>query len=261
MAKMIKGKKWGLAATLLIGALFVFLPLGSATEFSFRDGGKGRHSLAAYRWILQQPDFLHYLGLSLELALLTAVITLLLVVPTVVWLHLRAESLRPLIEFLTILPLVIPVVALSIGAQTAFPSALQSTQFELPLMYVILALPYSFRALDIGIRAIPLKTISEAARGLGANWPRTIFYVIAPVMRSAVVGASFLTLALSLGEFTLTSLLHWDTFPTWVTTVSQQSIIGAIALSVFSLGAAFFLLFTIGLVTTRSKRQAMEAVE
>lgn len=258
MARKLKRRKWALTIALLSGGIFVFLPLGSATEFSLRDGGKTKHSFTAYRWIFAQPDFLHYLGLSLELALITALITLLLVVPTVVWLHLRAESLRPLIEFLTILPLIIPVVALSIGVQSSFPSALQSTQFELPLMYVILALPYSFRAIDIGVRAIPLKTISEAARGLGANWPRTIVHVIAPVMRSAVIGASFLTLALSLGEFTLTSLLHWDTFPTWVTTVGQQSIVGAIALSVFSLAAAFLLLFLVGLVATKSKTHTSE---
>lgn len=253
-------RKRGLLVPITLTAciIFITLPFGSATEFSFRDGGKTKHSLAAYRWILAQEDFLHYLGVSFRLALGAVLITLVIMVPTVAWLHLKAQRFRPLMEFLTLLPLVVPVVALAIGAQSALPEALQSSEYELSFMYVVLAMPYTYRALDIGMSAIPLKTITEAARGLGASWIKAITFVIAPVIRNAVVGSLFLTLALSLGEFTLTSLLHWDTFPTWVTSVSQQNIIGAIALSVFSLAAAFFLLFAIGLVTMRSKSDATE---
>ena len=259
---MIKNKSIALPIALAIGGFFVLLPFGSASEFSFRDFSNGptmQHSLAPYRWIISQPEFLSHLLLSFKLAAIAVLITLILMVPTVAWLHLKAQTWRPLIEILTILPLVIPVVALSIGAQAAFPSWLQSTEYELPFMYVILSMPFSFRILDIGMQAIPLKTITEAARGLGANWPKTIVFVIAPVISSAVAGAFFLTFALSLGEFTLTSLLHWDTFPTWVTSVSQQNIIGAIALSVFSLAAAFALLLVIGLFTSRTRKLSKEA--
>ncbi len=262
MAAIIKRKSITLPVALALAGLLVFLPFGSATEFSFRsfsDDGKMHHSLSPYRWILAQPEFLSHLLLSFKLAAFAVLITLLLMVPTVAWLHLKAQSWRPLIEILTILPLVIPVVALSIGAQAAFPSWLQSSEYELSFMYVILSMPFSFRILDIGMQAIPLKTITEAARGLGANWPKVIIYVIAPVISGAVAGAFFLTFALSLGEFTLTSLLHWDTFPTWVTSVSQQNIIGAIALSVFSLAAAFALLLTIGFFTSRARKQSEEA--
>jgi len=259
---MIKNKSIALPIALAIGGFFVLLPFGSASEFSFRDFSNGptmQHSLAPYRWIISQPEFLSHLLLSFKLAAIAVLITLILMVPTVAWLHLKAQTWRPLIEILTILPLVIPVVALSIGAQAAFPSWLQSTEYELPFMYVILSMPFSFRILDIGMQAIPLKTITEAARGLGANWPKTIGFVIAPVISGAVAGAFFLTFALSLGEFTLTSLLHWDTFPTWVTSVSQQNIIGAIALSVFSLAAAFVLLLVIGLFTSRTRKLSKEA--
>ncbi len=262
MATVTTKKNFILPITLLIGGIFAFLPFGSAAEFSFRsfsESGKMQHSFASYRWILDQQEFGSHLFLSLKLALIAVLITLFLMVPTVAWLHLKAQSWRPLLEVLTILPLVIPVVALSIGAQAAFPDWLQSSEYELPLMYVILSMPFSFRILDTGMQAIALKTITEAARGLGANWLKTIVFVIAPVIRGSVMGAFFLTFALSLGEFTLTSLLHWDTFPTWVTSVSQQNIIGAIALSIFSLTAAFALLLIISLFTSRARKLTKEA--
>jgi putative spermidine/putrescine transport system permease protein len=258
VAAMKKSLSIALPSTLAIAALFIFLPFGSSAEFSFRSyspEGKLMHSFAPYQWILQQPEFMSHLLLSFKLSLIAVAFTAILVVPSVAWLHLKAQSFRSIIEVVTILPLVIPVVALSIGVQAAFPDWLQSTEYELPLMYVILSLPFTFRILDNGLQAIPLKTISEASRGLGANWPKTIIFVIAPVMRSAVAGAFFLTFALSLGEFTLTSLLHWDTFPTWVTSVSQQNIIGAIALSVFSLTVAFVVLLLVGLFSSQTKKR------
>ena len=263
MAAMRNRLSFALPLTLAVASLFIFLPFGSSAEFSFRSysqDGQLMHSLAPYRWIVEQPEFLSHLLLSFKIAVFAVIFTAILVVPSVAWLHLKAQLFRPLVELITLLPLVIPVVALSIGVQTAFPDWLQSTEYELPLMYVVLALPFTFRILDNGLQAIPLKTISEAARGLGASWIATIFYVIAPVMRRAVAGAFFLTFALSLGEFTLTSLLHWDTFPTWVTSVSQQNIIGAIALSVFSLTFAFLVVFFASLSSSRSKKR-MDATE
>jgi putative spermidine/putrescine transport system permease protein len=64
-------------------------------------------------------------------------------------------------------------------------------------------------------------------------------FVIIPTIRSAVNGAVFLAIALSLGEFTLAVLLHWDTFPTWIANISQGHILNAIALSVLSLVGAW----------------------
>ena len=247
----------GLFIAVLLAGVFVLLPLGSASEYSFRTPilGPGTYGWDNYAWFVSQPDFGTYISLSLLLAAVAAAITLLVLVPTVVWLNLRGQRLRPLMEFLTLLPLVIPVVALAIGAQTSLPVELQSNQYSLSFFYFVLALPYTYRTLDIGIRAIPLKTLSEAARSLGASQFKVIALVLAPVVRGAVIAAVFLTIALSLGEFTLTSLLHWQTFTTWVTVISQSNILGAIALSVFTIVAAFALLLVVGLVSIRTKRR------
>ena len=89
----------------------------------------------------------------------------------------------------------------------------------------------------------------EAARGLGASRIRTVLTVIVPAIKGGISGSFFLCFALSIGEFTITSLLHWETFPTWTVVVSQQNILGAIALSVFSFIFAILLLIFIGLLS------------
>ncbi len=237
-----------LLITLTILALFVFVPMISAFEYSIRTPVEGGYGLTHYKWAVADEDFLYYILRSGWLSALTVLVTLVILVPTVTWLHLSDSKLRPLIDGLSLLPLVIPVVAFAVGAQISFPEFVQNTVLELPFLYFILALPYAYRALDIGLNSIPLKTITEAARSTGASWTRTIISVIIPVIRGAVMGTIALTFALSLGEYTLTVLLHWDTFPTWVTFVAQENILGAIAISMMSLIIPFILLTGITLL-------------
>jgi putative spermidine/putrescine transport system permease protein len=79
--------------------------------------------------------------------------------------------------------------------------------------------------------------------------------VIVPVIRGAVMATIALTFALSLGEYTLTVLLHWDTFPTWVTYVAQENILGAIAISMMSLILPFLILTIITLFVPERSTQ------
>jgi putative spermidine/putrescine transport system permease protein len=251
--KLFSRRQLPLTLGLVLATIFVVLPLGSAAEFSLREPLKNTHGFDNYTWFFVAPDFAKYLGISFGLALTSALILLVLLVPTVVWLNLGGSKYRGFVEFVSLLPLVIPVVALAIGAQTALPDFAQTNEVILAFMYAVLAVPYAYRTMDTGLRSIPLKTIVEASRGLGATWFHVLFKVIIPVIRSTVLSALFMTLALSLGEFTITSLLHWDTFTTWVTTMSQSNILGAIALSVFSLVSVFVLLLVISVFIRPTK--------
>jgi len=244
-----------LIITLFVLSLFVFAPMISAFEYSVRTPLKGGYGWDQYTWALKEEEFLHYLLRSGWLAAVTVLITLLVLVPTLTWLHLSQSKVRPLIDGLSLLPLVIPVVAFAVGAQISFPEVMQNTVFELPFLYFILALPYAYRSLDIGLNAIPLKTLTEAARSAGANWFWTINSIIIPVIRGAVMATVALTFALSLGEYTLTVLLHWDTFPTWITYVAQDNILGAIAISMMSLIIPFLILTGITLVIPERSAQ------
>ena len=244
-----------LTITLSVLALFVFIPMLSAFEFSIRTPVKGGYGWDHYLWAIREDEFFYYIIRSIWLAAVTVLITLIVLVPTMTWLQLSKSTIRPFIDGLSLLPLVIPVVAFAVGAQISFPEFVKNTVLELPFLYFVLALPYAYRTLDIGLNSIPLKTLTEAARSAGANWWRTTITVIIPVIKTAVVGTVAITFALSIGEYTLTVLLHWDTFPTWITFVADESILGAVALSMMSLVIPFLVLTVLTLVAPERSTQ------
>ena len=248
--------KWPLIISSSTLEILIFIvPLYGATVYSFKGtGGKG-HSWANYKWLAHQDGFYPALLTSLKLAVLAALFNLVLMVPTMVYLNLKGQKFKPIVDFLCILPLIIPVVSLAIGAQVAMPKLLQNTEYELVFFFVIIALPYTYRALETSLQTVALKTLVEASRSLGASWSVTIIRVIVPAIRSGITGAVFLTFALSIGEYTITSLLHWETFPTWTVVAGQQNILGAIAISVFSFVSAIALLTVIALFSKKGDQR------
>ena len=128
--------------------------------------------------------------------------------------------------------------------------------FELPFLYAMLALPYTYRAIELGLDAIPLKTLYEAARITGGDLRSTILKIVIPNIKGSILASAALGFALCIGEFTLTSLLHWDTFPTWINDVSQDSILEAITLSVISLVIPILLIAGFAFAFTRERKTA-----
>jgi putative spermidine/putrescine transport system permease protein len=120
---------------------------------------------------------------------------------------------------------------------------------ELPwilvLVYVVLAMPFVYRALDAGVRGAGLRTLTEAARNLGASWPRVMIWVVLPVLRTSVLNAAFLTVALVLGEFTVANILGFETFPAWIVKASGAESQLSVAVSVLSLLLTWALLLMI----------------
>ena len=248
--------KWPLIVSSSTLAILIFIvPLYGATVYSFKGAGGKGHSWANYQWLIHQDGFAPALLTSLKLAVLAALFNLVLMVPTMVYLNLKGQKFKSIVDFLCILPLIIPVVSLAIGAQVAMPDFLQNTEYELVFFFVIIALPYTYRALETSLQTVPLKTLVEASRSLGASWSATIIRVIVPAIRSGITGAVFLTFALSIGEYTITSLLHWETFPTWTVVAGQQNILGAIAISVFSFVGAIALLTVISLFSKKGEQR------
>ena len=248
--------KWPLIISSSTLAILIFIvPLYGATVYSFKGAGGKGHSWANYQWLIHQDGFAPALLTSLKLAVLAALFNLILMVPTMVYLNLKGQKFKSIVDFLCILPLIIPVVSLAIGAQVAMPTFLQNTEYELVFFFVIIALPYTYRTLETSLQTVPLKTLVEASRSLGASWSATIIRVIVPAIRSGITGAVFLTFALSIGEYTITSLLHWETFPTWTVVAGQQNILGAIAISVFSFVGAIALLTVISLFSKKGEQR------
>ena len=198
-----------------LGMIYFFLPLVATLDFSLRAEKDVYPSFEAFRVVFGDPEFYSNFGSSLLWSLLTIVVSLLLIVPTTYWVHYRLPEWRPFVEFITLTPFVVPAVVLTFGLIRLYccdPLPLISSPLLLVIGYVILSFPYMFRAVDTGLRAIDVRTLTEAAQSLGAGWWTILFQVIFPNLRVALLSGVFLTFAIVMGEFTFASLLNWPAF-------------------------------------------------
>jgi putative spermidine/putrescine transport system permease protein len=231
---------------LLVAGLYFLIPLILALRFA---------GIKAFGSVISQSGFTSSLGLSVRLAVITTLITIALMLPTAVYVHLRLPKLRRLLEGITILPIVIPPIVLIVGVLQIAPGPLKSTYYLLALMYVILAMPFAYRAIDAGLRALDLQTIVEASNSLGAGWVTTLWRVILPNLRTALLSATVLTVALVLGEFTMASLDLYQTFPVWIYVNSQTSGQVSVAASLLALFVTWLFLMAITVIGTRQARR------
>ena len=212
---------------LLLAAAYFLLPLLALARFSFQ-----RVPVALLGWhnlfdnwtldglldALHDPGFGPALWLSVRLAIGAIILTLGLLLPTALWVHLRAPTARGLVEVLSVLPYVVPPIALVVGVTGAFrdlaPWFIRSDLSLIPF-YTLLAMPFTYRALDAGIsRRSTCARSSTRPRSLGAGWTTTMFRVLVPNLASALISSAFLTATVVLGEFTIASLLLKETLPT-----------------------------------------------
>jgi putative spermidine/putrescine transport system permease protein len=213
----------------VFGAFFL-LPLLAMLRFSLEGATLGTWSVKAWKQIASYqgsgvPPLISSIEITLELAVITCAVMLVLLVPTMIWVQLRVRRLARTIEFLCLLPLTIPAISLVVGLGEIYNKIQHFSLSALMLfwVYVILALPYAYRALAAGLSAIDVTTLSEAARSLGASWFTVIVRVIVPNMWQAILNALLLTAALVLGEFTIAYLLLYNNLQVELYSISRNT--------------------------------------
>lgn len=224
-----------------IGALYFLLPLIATFEFSLRLK-RGVYSFEAYRIVLTDANFQTSFSYSVMLALATIVVGLVIVVPTAYWVRLKLPMLRPVVEFITLLPLVVPAIVIVFGhlrmygSQSFLPLTDSSfgTDLLLTFGYVTLALPYMYRSVDTALGAIDVRTLTEAAESLGAGRFETLRLVIFPNIRAGLLSGSFLTFAIVIGEFTFASLLNRPAFGPYLQLVGANRAYEPAALAIIA---------------------------
>jgi putative spermidine/putrescine transport system permease protein len=213
-----------------IFGLFFLLPMLAMLRFSLEGAKLGTWSVAAWKQIASfqgegVPPLLSSIEITLELAVITSVVTLVLLVPTMIWVRLRVQWLARTMEFLSLLPLTIPAIVLVVGLGPIYNRIQHYSLSSLMLfwVYVILAMPYAYRALSAGLNAIDVTTLSEAGRSLGASWFTVMVRVIMPNMRQAILNALLLTWSLVLGEFTIAFLLLYNNLSVELYSISRNT--------------------------------------
>jgi len=250
----MKSARLGPWLIILFSMLYFVLPLAATFEFSLRKR-RGEYSLDAYRSLFEDTRFLESFGYSTAIAIGAIVFGALLVVPTAYWIRLKLPQLRPFVEFITLLPLVIPAIIIVFGylrlynssSWLPFTSSARATDLLLIFAYVTLSLPYMYRAVDTGLRTIDVRTLTEAAQSLGAGWPTILLRVILPNVRAAVLSGAFLTFAIVIGEFTIASLLDRPAFGPYLQNIGMNQAYEPSALAVIAFAVTWLCMGMINL--------------
>ncbi|MGX6606799.1 ABC transporter permease [Micromonosporaceae bacterium Da 78-11] len=258
-ARRQRAYRW---VVLLVLGVFFLLPMVAMVVFS-SDGKTWPLLIDWPELSATYPDLAAGVVASLLQASLTAVLMLVLLVPTAIWVRLRLPRLRRLVEFLCLLPLTIPAIVLVVGLAPVYAWVtyfLGGSSLTLVFAYTILVLPYAYRAIDAGLAAIDVKTLAEAARSLGSSWWTVMWRVVLPNIRSAVLSAAFLTVALVLGEFTIASLLHRTNLQVAIEFLGKSSATMSVAVSLAALLLAFVLLLLLSLIGGGRRRRVTAIV-
>ena len=246
----------------VIGVLYFVLPLYATLDFSLGT----KVPFAAYTNILfKDPEFLGSLGYSFVIGVITIVVSLLIIVPTAYWVRLRLPRLRPVVEFVTLLPFVIPPLILVFGLLRAYsgPVPLTATDIGLNVLvvaaYVVLSFPYMYRAVDSGLQAIDIRSLTEAAQSMGAGWARILITVIFPNIRVALLSGSFLTLAIVIGEYTIASFLVRPAFGPYLALLGRDKAYEPAAASIISFGVTWMAMGMIAFLGRGSRTRVQVA--
>ena len=237
---MKTGRFWAWVVFIL-GAAYFFIPLIATVEFSMRMR-RGAYSFDAYQIVLGDARFQATFTYSVIAAIFTIVLGVLIVVPAAYWIRLRLPQIRPVVEFITLLPLVIPAIVIVFGYIRMYGSNSwlpflgndTATNALLVIGYATLALPYMYRAVDTGLRTIDVRTLTEAAQILGAGWGTIITRVILPNVLIAVLSGAFLTFAIVIGEFTMASLLNRPAFGPYLQNIGANRAYEPAALAIIA---------------------------
>lgn len=206
---------------------------------------------------ITDPGILAAARTSLLLVVFAILLNLALLVPLAIITEVRNPQIRPYLTALTLLPWVIPPIALVVGVAATFRATVPwflASVFSLVPFYALWAMPFTYRALDAGLQAINARTLYEASRSMGASLSTIIFRVLLPNMRASMVAAAGLTAAMVLGEFAFASLLLKRTLPTEMVNYQRGDPRGGLALALFVM---VLTAISLGLVVRSLRRRGL----
>lgn len=255
--------------TVILGVtlLFLFVPLVSMFLFTIRHPLSGKWSLDPWIAIFtgdgsalgaDLTTLWSGLGTSLALCVVTVAIMLALLVPTMVIVHIRSRRLERIIEWVATLPLTIPAIVLVVGLGPIYrwlsADVLSTNPIWLCFAYVVLVMPFAFRALAVGLNSIDVKTLCEASRSLGSSWPCVFFRVLIPNLWQSILSASFISIAVVLGEYTVASLLGRMNLQVALYQLGQSNSQISTAMSLLALLFGVILLVALDLISDAIRR-------
>jgi putative spermidine/putrescine transport system permease protein len=233
---MKRGSNFWAWFILAMGIIYFFLPLLATFIFSLK-AKLGVYSFQAYINIFNDPQFIYNFSYSVLWAVLTIIFGILLLVPTAFVIRLRVPKARTPVEFITLLPFVIPPIVYVFGLVRTYshpPLQIIDSPVLLIAAYTVLSMPYMYRSVDTGLRSIDVRTLTEAAQSLGAGWPTILFQIILPNIRTAILSGAFLSFAIVIGELIVAQYLVKPAFAPYMAYQIQQKAYEPAAMAIIS---------------------------
>ncbi|SFH94134.1 molybdate transport system permease protein [Halpernia frigidisoli] len=154
------------------------------------------------------------LFLTFKLAFITAILLFFLAIPLAFWLSNSKSKIKPVIETLVSMPLVLPPTVLGFYLLIAFSPANSfgawlENYFGLKLIFsfpglviasVIYSLPFMVHPIQSGFSNLS-KNLSEASYMLGKSKTTTLFKILLPNIKPSLLTGIILSFAHTIGEF------------------------------------------------------------
>ncbi|MCX5838481.1 MAG: ABC transporter permease subunit [Deltaproteobacteria bacterium] len=258
---------------ILAVALFLFymlLPIVSTYVFSVatrwdRTILPEGYTFEFYIRAFQTSYFIITLRNSLVLSVATILVSLIVIVPTVYWVHTRLTGFKPLLDVLMILPFGIPTVVLALALVQVynFPPMARSPILLIGAV-VVYSMPFMYRPVSNAMQAIDALTLTEAGQSLGGNVFQVLSKIIIPNILPGILSGSLLVFSTVFAEYTLTSLIvgaKFKTFPLLLVEYTRINGNIAAAFSVVSFTIAWLVSILILWVGSKGQHATAETIQ
>lgn len=194
-------------------ALFVLFPImilflySISGRWNYPNLLPSSYTLGWYVYLFKYEGGLSSLLLSLEVALLSTLLSVTVGVPVSYLLARRGIKGRSALEAIFLMRLVIPVIVIAVGTATIFMRlGLYDTFLGLILAHAANGLPYVIWTAEAAFESVD-PVLEEAGRSVGASPLTTFLRITLPLALPGIIAGSIFMFLYSLDEFTVTLLI------------------------------------------------------
>jgi putative spermidine/putrescine transport system permease protein len=204
--RLTGGTAWLVYGVTAAVVAFVLAPLVVAVSISFSSAPFASFppqgfTLAWYRQVLADPDFLNAASLSIGLALAATTASIALGLPAAVALTRTTVPGAAALQDLLLSPLIFPVLITGLALLQFFAAAnMQQAAINLFFAHTLVTMPYVVRTVTASLLLVD-RSLEDAARTLGANRWRTFRHITIPQIAPGVAAGALFAFMVSLDNF------------------------------------------------------------
>lgn len=200
-----------LGLTALTGLIALYAPLIAAAVLSFfqivRVRGKlgfAPFSLDPYTALLANGEILTALGTSLVVAVVASLVSLVLALMFAFYFVSARRGLGALMQVMVFLPFLLPPIITGLSLLIVFREAEFARGLATIIIgHIVFIVPVVYRTVLVRLQLLG-GSLTEASLDLGASHVQTLFHVILPQMRPALISGVLLAFAISFDETLIT---------------------------------------------------------